>query len=163
MKELKSYLLKSIPVQVSIGKVVSMNSTERTCTVQREHLPTLYDVQLQPIIGLNNGFCIFPKIGSYVLVGIIENQINHAFIISYSEVEEIHLGGFQHHGIVKIQPLKDNLQKLNQNIEILKNATYGIAAALDTLIPGTSAIFQTAVSGMETLDLSGLENQNVKH
>lgn len=163
MKELKNFILKNIPIQVSIGKVVSINNPKRTCTVEREDLPTLYDVQLQPIVQLNKGFYICPKLNSYVLVGIIENKHNHAFILSFSEIEEIHLGDSVNEGIVKIQPLKTELQKLNGNIDILKNATQAIASALDALIPGTSIAFQTAVSAMSTQNLSNLENTKVKH
>ncbi|MCV9929522.1 hypothetical protein OIU83_17810 [Flavobacterium sp. LS1R49] len=74
--------------QVITGTAVDINET--TCTVKREGSPDLTDVRLDAIDDtIENQFTVFPKEGSFVIVGIVDGLKTEAVILRCSEVEHI--------------------------------------------------------------------------
>lgn len=163
MLNLQELLKGVVPISLTLGEVESVDLTARTCTVTRDSAPTLYDVQLQPIVNQNNGFCVIPEVGSKIVVGILENLQNNCFVVAVHQIQKIELDGQDNGGIVKVQPLSAELQRLETNMNILKTATLAVATALDAVIPGTSAAFNTATSAMTATDVSGLPNAKITH
>ncbi|MFA9212474.1 MAG: hypothetical protein ACEQSR_01320 [Candidatus Methylacidiphilales bacterium] len=113
---------------------------------------------------------IKPVINNLCLIGIIENKETETFLIEATEVDKYYLNAVEivfndgeNGGVVKVNPLKTELEKLNSNMEILIEATKAIATVANALTPGTSVAFETAVGFMESQDLSDLENEEVKH
>ncbi|MBX7204143.1 MAG: hypothetical protein K1X81_01850 [Bacteroidia bacterium] len=113
-----------------------------------------------------------PKQGTKALIGLIENQDAATFLIECEEVEEMLINSLQitfndgnNKGLVKVDPLKTELQKLNTNNTILKNAAAAAITTLSGLLDGgaTATTFNTAVAGMQTQNLTQLENDKVKH
>jgi hypothetical protein len=73
---------------VSWGIVTEI--TETTCTVERDNAPELYDVLLNAADDdLRSYVTVYPKLGSNVLIGIVENLNTEAVILKCSEVEKV--------------------------------------------------------------------------
>ena len=151
-----------VPLFTKAGKIQSVDTTNLTCEVTFDHYPTLYDVRIRSTIdGNKKGLVIIPKTGSDVIVGMIENTPTSAFIIQYSEVEEIRLGDNQFGGLVKIEPL---VEQMNAIEEKLNSFIAKYNAHIHPLSTGTSSATvtqETALSG--STQKSQLENPNVLH
>lgn len=163
---------------ITTGKVTS--ATYKTCTVEREGLPTLTDVRLNAIDAeIDNKVTIHPQVGSYVQVAMIEGT-NEGFLVATSEIgmvevlfedtsveitnEGIVIDGGENGGMV-ISP------KLVQELEILKSRVNGILAAIRNAKPGVQdgglALHTSMVLDLTELvtdaDFSDIENPKVTH
>jgi hypothetical protein len=88
-KGLSLFMNKQAVKGVLQGKVLDIDGY-KSCTVEIAEGLELYDVRLQATTGtINDMAAIKPKVGSVVLVGILENVTTEAFVISFSEVEEV--------------------------------------------------------------------------
>ena len=116
---------------------VAKDVTEMSCTVVRDQAPELYDVLLNAIDDdLQSNVTVYPKEGSNVLVGIIENLKTEAVILKCSEVEKVKVrigeqtlvidkDGFVFNeglnkGMVKLVEMVDWMTKLYTDIQTLK-------------------------------------------
>ncbi len=85
-------LKRHLPMQVFIGQVESVDIETQTCTVIREEAPKLFGVRLNAIVAeYTDRLVLKPKKDSKVLLGIIENDVNEAYLLACSELEEISL------------------------------------------------------------------------
>jgi len=162
-----------LPVQVLTGKVTAVNTGDMTVDVSIQGRADRLDVRLRAVIdGQEKGILIYPKTGSYVLVGLIDNRPESAFVVAYSEVEKIRLldldrlelGGDNKGGLVISQAVADDLNTIKQDLNQLKQVFAGWQAAQGD---GGSAL-KLAVAGWASSALvstnkTDLENQKVTH
>ena len=81
-------LLKNEKLIIVQGEVKAVRDLD--CDVSRDGQPDLLEVRFHAVLDTVNNFTkIKPKVGSVVLVGLIENSPVDAFIISYSEVDQV--------------------------------------------------------------------------
>ena len=115
---------------------------------------------------------VVPEVDSYVLVGLIENRKESAFICAFGKVkkiklitEDIELGGANFGGLTKTPEL---VTQLNKNNDLL-TAMLSIINGAPILEPGNgspSALqtsLKSALTGKSLGDFSNLENEKVKH
>jgi len=177
----RAIVAKAIPMQVTEGTVTEVNKTERTCTVEREDLPALFDVRLSAILNPgDNLVTIFPRSGSRVLCALVEGQPADAFVLTATEVEEVSgkvgevsllwnaegviLNGGKLGGLVKAKVLEAQLNKLTARVD-------GIISALNGGTPvaqdGGAALIASINAALAALtdkeNFSSLENEKVKH
>ena len=168
---------EQIKVQVLVGTVKSVDETKMVCDVDLTNAPDLLDVRLRSIIDENDkGVLIVPKKDSHVLVGIIDNRIESAFVLSFSEVEkirlitdEIELSGNDFGGLIKIEELVSKINRLEDKLNSLVNkhnthihittATVSATPTVGTIAPTTSSETPIAPNTQK----SDLENEKVKH
>ncbi len=82
-KNLKRRDIATVPVEVK-----SVNKDNGTCVVIDDELE--YEVRLLSIINEDKqGFYLFPKVGSSILIAPIEEDINRFHIVAYSEIENL--------------------------------------------------------------------------
>lgn len=101
---------------VKVGTVKDVDGY-KSCTVELEDKVELFEVRLNAISTvITNHLTIKPKVGSRVLVAIIENIKTEAVLLSCSEVDEffIHIGS-------AIFRLKENKVKITAGNEDLKD------------------------------------------
>jgi hypothetical protein len=81
-----------IPTQAMLGTVLSVDRTKAVCDVQPAEAgaPVLYDVALRAVEG-SGGFILWPKVKSFVLVGLVDNDPNHTYVAMVSEVDKLTL------------------------------------------------------------------------
>ncbi len=86
LKAFKKRDIATISVEVK-----SVNKDNGTCIVIDDELE--YEVRLLSIINEDKqGFYLFPKVGSSILIAPIEEDINRFHIVAYSEVENLKYG-----------------------------------------------------------------------
>ncbi len=177
----RAILAKAVPMQVTEGTVTAVDKGERTCTVERDDLPTLFDVRLNATLNPgDNLVTIFPKSGSRVLCALVEGQPTDAFVLTATEPEEVSgkvgevslrwnaegviLNGGKLGGLVKAKELETQLSKLTARVD-------GIIGALNGGVPvaqdGGAALIASIKSALATLtdkeNFTSLENEKVKH
>jgi len=171
---MKRFINNEMPTQTVVGKVISIDETNMTCDIELPNKPNMLDVRIRSLIDdQNTGILIVPKLSSVVLVGLIENREESAFICTYSEIDKIHLivndiqlSGDAFGGLVKVDELTQKLNKVENAVNQLKadfnshthnapQAPTGTVPTLPPLIPSTVTLINTV--------RNDIENQKVKH
>ena len=81
---------KSTPITITEGTVKSVDKPKRTCDVERDDLPELFDVRLTATLEPgDDDLIVFPKEGSRCLVALVEGQPTDAFMLSATDIEEV--------------------------------------------------------------------------
>jgi hypothetical protein len=109
-------------------KVVSVNKQEGTCKVNDGELD-YFGVQLSAVVDDNqNNFYLFPKVGSWVLVSPINEDIHRLYVEAYSEIESLALVI----ETVKFRVDKDGflLKKQNETLKGLMSDLIGAIKAM---------------------------------
>lgn len=169
---IKAIVREELKHQVFSAKVISVDDQDQTCDVEIEGEHELYDVRLRSIIDQDNkGVIVYPSVGSYVLVGIIDNRIESSYICATSTVskvqimtDDIELAGDQFGGLVKAEVVNAEVNALKQEINTFKQLltawvpvpTDG-GASLKTFVASWAGQLMTPNTQVD------YENQQVKH
>jgi hypothetical protein len=81
---------QQLPIQTIPATVLSVDKAAATCDVQpvERDAPEMFDVRLRAVDdGSAAGFITWPVVGSVVLVALIDNDLNTAFVSAVSQVE----------------------------------------------------------------------------
>jgi len=150
--------------------VKSVNSTAKTCdcvsiTVIEDgetYLTTDADfLNVLLMANTDTGFYIVPKVGSYVVVTMIEQF--GSYVAMYSSVDEIQLNGSNYSGLVKIADLVTKLNNLENKVNDLITFSATHVHSGVTTGGGSSAVSPTPVAGALTPTVqANLENLTVK-
>ena len=103
-------------------------------------------VRLQATEGLSSGFCIFPKVGSFVVVVFLGPS--NGFVGLCSDVDKIELGGSDNGSVIIVSKLSDEVKKLSDQITLLRDA---INAAPTVPADGGSAFKAALVASLSGL------------
>jgi hypothetical protein len=122
VQQLVDTMLRRLPVSVSVGTVKDVDRDKRTCTVEREDRPTLFNVRLNSVISDNASYCtVFPQTGSYVLCLAIGDQAD-CYLLATSEVEEF------------VMKTGDSELKVNKDGFMFNGGSLGGMVKLETLV-----------------------------
>ncbi len=90
--QIQQMIRGEIPTQALLGTVLSVDRAKGVCDVQPAEAgaPVLYDVALRAVEGAG-GFVLWPAVGSFVVVGLVDNDPNHCFVALLSEVAQFTL------------------------------------------------------------------------
>lgn len=106
--------LVALPAINFLAVVTEVDKGNATATVKPISGPELFDVRLRATIdGATTGVVLFPAVGSSVIVSLINNEVNEAYITQYSEVEEIQTNGVN---------LLDKINSIIGDLNTLKQA-----------------------------------------
>ena len=160
--------------------VDAVDKTARTvdCSPLNEGAPLL-GVNLQANQGADYGLCLFPEIGSYVIVGFIADGAAGVVLLT-EEIEsaEIVVGEISVHldknavtfnggnlgGLVKVEDLTKRLNIIENDINDLKNAfTSWQVMAQDGGAALKTAVSKWSDSTLSATQRSDYENEKVKH
>ena len=156
-------VIYNAPIQTFLAKVKAVDSGAKTCTVEDLEGLERFDVRLSSKPE-NGDALFFPVVGSDVLCGILENNETACYIIMYSEIDSILFHGGNNGGIVKVQELKTQLQKITLFLD-----TFQTLLSTPIMEPGNGSpsAFQAALnlslSTMQMPDYSSIENTKIKH
>jgi hypothetical protein len=167
-----SIIKQNIPVQVVTGEVMSVDETQMTCDVKIESRPDRLDVRIRSVIdGQEKGILIYPKTGSKVLVGLIENNAQSSFICGYSEVDkirlidcEIELNSGANGGLVISQKVADEVNEIKQDLNNLKavfNSWVVVPSDGGAALKAAAATWYA--NQLTPVNKTDLENNKVKH
>jgi len=153
-------------MQVIAAKVISVNETDAKCDCDpADGGPTLHDVRLRSSIdGIQEGIIPIPAIDSYILVGLINNDINQCYVVSYTSIskitiicDDIRLNGDAHGSMIIIQNLVNKINQLEQTMSIHQHAYVGSSGPAVTT-PGSPSQMITPQT-----TVNDLANTKVKH
>ena len=160
---LSEFVKRNVNVQNSLVCTVKSYDTDtKTCyCIPINNDADIQQVRINPQSNLD-GFIIFPKLNSLVLVSFLSDS--SAYIAMFSEVDEVHLAGAEYGGIVKVENLTSKLNNIENNINNLITA---ITAWVPVPSDGGAAL-KVALTAWLTSSLTptvrgNLENLVVKH
>lgn len=155
--------LTKTPMIVFPATVDQVDKTKLSCTVSPLEGPALLNVSLKA--GVENptdGMVEIPSEGSIVLVGIIGNEKRNAFVAKCAEVDEVMFYGGENGGLIKVNELISQLEKVNT---FLQQIRAGFTEWIPAQPDGTSlkSLMSGKLGGLTTADYSSIENTKIKH
>lgn len=170
VKLIEVLIKKHLKRSFVVGKVISVDAKAKTCIVQPDDEPKIFDVRLTAIEDDHQtSVLITPKTGSYVTIGLLNDE-QESFITKYSEIKKIELSASDQiifndgdSTTLKGQDTVEQLNKMSARIDMIIDA---ISNAKPVPQDGGTA-YQTAMVGMlsalEEEDFSQIENEKVLH
>lgn len=163
MMKLKELLMQ--PACVFPANIVSVNEAAMTCVVQplNDDVP-MTDVRLKAAIdNVTDGVVEIPVVGSTVLICLIGNDENTAFVIKCSNVSKVIMYGGTNGGLVNWPAVKAELDKTNQVVNALVQSLTGW-----TTVPSDGGaalkVYATAQLAAKSVgDYSSKEDTKVLH
>ena len=155
-----------VPVTVFAAIVKAVDLDKYVIDVEPIGQTEMLDVRLKAgIDDIKDGIVEIPKVGSSVLIGLIGNDKNTAFVVKCSEVEEIIINNGDLGGIPISEKVMDNLKAIKDYVQAMKSA---IENGLTSVGAGTaasgsagSAAFTSAMAG-QTITFDDIENDKIK-
>ncbi len=154
------------PMQVFPAEVISVDLEEYTIDVKPAGQAELLDVRLKAGIDeFKDGVVEVPSEGSSVLIGIIGNDRDTAYVVKTSQVDKVIINGGELGGLIKIEELKTQLGKYNQ----LLQAVIGVLNGAPIPEPGSNApsalqaALKAAVAGKQLPTYDDIEDDKVIH
>jgi len=155
-----------IEVQTLPAIVTKVDADKGTCDVKflDSDLADHYDVGLTAGEGTVAGLLIIPEVNSGVLVSVVNNDTQRAFVSAFSNIKEIRLRGDSLGGLIKINELKAqldlNTQRIDTALDILKNQVQNCALHPN---PEWAATITPVINALKKEDYTNIENTKVKH
>lgn len=162
---LEQFVKNQLALQVLLCRVTAVDKAKALCDVEPVNgQAEMFDVRLRAVAdGETSGMVIYPKVGSLVLVALIENDYNSAFVAMCSEVDEIIINGGSFGGLVNAKELKKELDKTNAVVQaIMQTLTTWVVAPSDGGLALKTAMI-TALTGKVLGNFTKLENEKIKH
>lgn len=190
---IQQMIRQEIPVTIKRGKVESVDFTTDVCSITPNDGGAIYeDVKLRSITlaptSTSSRIVTYPKIGTNVLFGIVQNDKNDVFVLEVSEIDsvmiqmnsdmEIHLkndhtievkaprtsfNGGTFGGMVKLNELVSKLNNLESATNTLKGAMAAWAPASADGIALKALLAVWSANFLTTTLPTMLENPKVRH
>ncbi|WP_299460787.1 hypothetical protein [uncultured Microscilla sp.] len=182
-QKLIEVITDTVPVQSEMATVKAVDKEKLECTVvpiTNEALE-IGGVNLKAVIDeTKNGLVQIPKVGSIVLISLIENTDGDHYVSMYSDIDEVQLvqneeeilkidnmGKVTFHqgenkGLIKIEALKTQLEKNTQAIQKILDLFANWTAAPNDGGAALKAL-SASLAGTQLGDFSDIENDKVKH
>ena len=170
------------PLLVTVGKVSNIDESKRICDISIDEDITLSNCRLNAIIdSYENHLLIVPKNNSMVAFITVGGKLTEPLIIAYSEIEKvlltigesdiliedgkIEMNGGNLGGLIKLQQLESNLDKLKKYVEDLATMASSAMAPMAALDGGASvATFNTNWGAMKaTFSFDDMEDTKITH
>lgn len=167
---------------VTIGKVSNIDESKRICDISIDEDLTLSNCRLNAIIdSYNNRLLVVPKDNSMVAFIAVGGKLTEPLIIAYSEIDKllltigesdiliedgrIEMNGGNLGGLIKLQQLESNLDKLKKYVEDLATMASTAMAPMAALDGGASiATFNTNWGAMKaTFSFDDMEDTKITH
>lgn len=146
--------------------VVEVDADSLTCTVSPINGAELFNVRLKASVnGVTDGVVEIPAIDSSVLVCLIGNSMDQAFVAKVDQVEKVVIFGGENGGLTITPKLVQELNKTNALIQSLLSVING--APVPEPGSGAPSALQSslkgAITGKQLGDYSAIENEKVVH
>lgn len=165
-KELENKIKGLIPDSVILGTVKEVDKANLSCTVTESKTGIdIFDVRLAPGMGIASKTVItVPTKGSLVLVGLMTKEQSAAYLVMCQECDEIILNGGAFGGLIKIDELKDQMQKDSEILQTILNVINGVPLTQAANAPSVlQATLNAQLRGKQPGDYSNIENKKVTH
>lgn len=170
------------PLLVTVGKVSNIDESKRICDISIDEDITLSNCRLNAIIdSYENHLLIVPKDNSMVAFITVGGKLTEPLIIAYSEIEKvlltigesdiliedgkIEMNGGNLGGLIKLQQLESNLDKLKKYVEDLATMASSAMTPMAALDGGASVeTFNTNWGAMKAaFSFDDMEDTKITH
>lgn len=162
LQEFTRLVLNSEKIYSQIAKVISVDSSDKLCTVEVVDGAEIEGVRLQQLAG-DNGLLMIPSIDSMVIISYTDKTT--AYVSMFSYIDSVVFQGGNNGGLTITPELVNNLDKNNDIIQGMLNIING--PPIPEPGNGAPSAFQTALAGalagLAVGDFSAIENVNFKH
>jgi len=154
---------------VYLAKVTAVEGTESATVDREDDGPTISARLTATLSTKDTRIVAVPKVGSYVTVALIGDEVTQPVVINVSEIDEVvidspkmTLNGGSFGGLIKIQELTSQLNKVEQKVNQLITA-FNVHVHPETGVTTAPAANAGTVPPLTTTQRSSLENDKVKH
>lgn len=153
------------PYLVFPAQVKEVDRDTLTCTVLPQDGVEMFDVRLKAgVENVTEGLVEIPAIDSSVLIVLIGNSAENAFVAKCSRVEEVLFYGGDNGGLIKVNELVSQLEKVTGYLKAIKSAFM----APVPVSPGDGGTALAAhvfaqLAPEQLPDYSKIENPKIKH
>lgn len=183
--DILNYIIrKQIPVVINAGTVKDVDKNECSATIVPDDGSPELTVRLRSVLDDNaTGVLLFPKKDSAVIYAAIENNPDNCLVIQYSEIDEFlitgqgdfkvevddqgttKINGGNLGGLVKITPLKTNLEAIKSFATALQTAIVagfnGVGSGPSASGAAGAAAFNLSMAG-QAINYQEMENDKIK-
>lgn len=180
-KALRRLIDKRQVAQLITGTVVKVSG--HACDVDPDDGgPTLFDVRLKVALNsVQTGFYAIPKNGSRVVLGVIDGDGNKMVVLGVETPEKliaiadgdasvellpggiVKVNGDSYGGLVKVQELRSELQKVTTFLTTIRQAIAAAPVAPNDGGASFKASVSTALSSLQLPTYQQIESTKVKH
>ena len=170
------------PLLVTVGKVSNIDENKRICDIAIDDDLTLNNCRLNAIVdSYDNRLLVVPKENSMVAFIAIGGKLTEPLVIAYSEIDKvlltigesdiliedgkIEMNGGNLGGLIKLQQLESNLDKLKKYVEDLATMASSAMAPMAALDGGASVTtFNTNWGAMQAaFSFDDMEDTKITH
>lgn len=165
MKDILERIAKGVmPVVLLRAKVLEVRD-DATCDVAPLNGDAeIYDVKLKPVIdGIENSIVIFPKVGSFVVVGLVDGTMTDAYVLLTSDFDRIVFDDGVNEGMVKLPVLRAEIEKLNSFLTAIKDTFTNWTTVPSDGGAALKTAMNLALASEQTADLSDAGNDKILH
>lgn len=174
-KDLKALIRKlagEAMVQAFEAEVTAVDEAKETCTVLPADDAEIFNVRMTAVLGEKASYFLpVPKVGSMVVVAILNGNENTAYIAQYSELDkvllkcdEITFNDGLNGGLIIWDNLLTDLKKVNGILTAMKSV---FDAWVPPGAPDAGAVLvaamKSALSTLSTPEYNNITNDKVKH
>lgn len=157
------------------AKVKAVNEQEFTCDIQQgeDEEFVFHNVRLKPALDGNNlGYIPIPEVGSIAVFGVLKMNEDDIFLVLPGKVkkwilncDEVVFNGGLNEGLVNVNPLITELQRINAVINFMLPAVAMSIAYVSPMVDGGTlgTAFTGALPTLPVQDLTTLKDNKVKH
>lgn len=155
------------PEQLTLVKVIQVDEQKLTCTCTLIAGDIdVYDVSLTPVVNQEaSEITVIPEVGSLALMAIVSNDIRNSYLLSCQKSTKVIMRGGSLGGLVKVNELRDNLNKTTNLLTALVNVING-APIPEPGSGSPSALqtsFKTAIASLQLGRFDDIENKQILH
>ena len=179
--QLKKIAKSQVPMQCYLCTVKEVDKGKTITAEPLNGEAEMLEVRLRSVDdNQDTGIIINPAKGSHVLVGIIHNDVNQAFVVAFGEVESFTVkidgqtleadkdgwvyNGGNNHGIVNIVPLVNKINTIENDLNILKGLIAGwVIAPADGGAALKTALTPWLQQTITPTQVTDLEDPTIKH
>ncbi len=159
-----------------IQGIVNQVHSNGTFDIEADEGVIAFGIRTNVVMGVDAGIQLTPEVNSPVIVARIEGgnqwqlvqstklkaiRIRIGAILFEMNPDQIKMNEGKQGGIVLAAQLKRELKRQKANENVLKGAITQLAASIEALVPGTSALIQTQLSSITAYQLDDVENPKI--
>lgn len=149
--------------KLAIAEVLSVNKDKKLCSVRVTSNDVEYpEVRLSAVNGtITTGFILYPKVGSTVVIGVIDGS-PEAVVVMFSDVDSIELLG-NTYSIVKAETLTTELNKMKATVDAITSALLNWAVVPSDGGAALKLYAAGLLAGKTTGTYTDIKNEKIKH
>jgi hypothetical protein len=156
--------LNTVPMSAFPATVLAVNEDNYTIDVEPVDQAELPDVRLKAAIdSVKDGVVEIPEVGSTVLIGLIGNKEEEAFLLKCSKVSKTVINGGSNGGLINIKTLTEELDKTKAVVDAIKQSLDSWVVVASDGGAALKTLWTDNGTGKSTGSFDNMEDEKVTH